>query len=209
MNIAIIGASAGIGLETVKRALDRKHKVKALSRSKIEIENTALTSVVGSAINKIDLLKAIKNADAVVVALGTGASMEATTLFSDFAKLAVEIQQEQKLDIPFLVVTGFGAGESINYALPPVKEFIQTALKDVYADKTIMEETIANSDLNWEIVRPGMLLDNPLTENYRIETELHEGFDIGSVSRADVADYLVKQAENPTELKKYVTISEN
>ncbi len=38
MNITIIGASAGIGLETVKRGLNRNHSITTLSRSKIEIE---------------------------------------------------------------------------------------------------------------------------------------------------------------------------
>ena len=38
MNITIIGASGGIGLETVKRGLNRKHSITTLSRSEIEIE---------------------------------------------------------------------------------------------------------------------------------------------------------------------------
>jgi len=37
MNITIIGASAGIGLEAVKRGLDRNHSITTLSRSGIEI----------------------------------------------------------------------------------------------------------------------------------------------------------------------------
>ncbi|MCE1161148.1 MAG: hypothetical protein LWW74_08140 [Burkholderiales bacterium] len=35
MNIAIIGASAGVGLETVKRALDLGHHVTTLARSEL------------------------------------------------------------------------------------------------------------------------------------------------------------------------------
>ena len=104
--------------------------------------------------------------------------MAATTLFSDSAKLLIEIQTENKLDAPFIFVTGFGAGDSIDYTSKAVKEFIETALKDVYADKTKMEGMITNSNL-------------------------------GSINRADVADFLVRQAENPTELKKYVAISAN
>jgi short-subunit dehydrogenase len=38
MNITIIGASAGIGLETVKRGLNRNHSITTLSRSEIPIE---------------------------------------------------------------------------------------------------------------------------------------------------------------------------
>ena len=34
MNITIIGASAGLGIETVKRGLNRKHSITTLSRTK-------------------------------------------------------------------------------------------------------------------------------------------------------------------------------
>ena len=71
-----------------------------------------------------------------------------------------------------------------------------------------MEETIAGSNLNWMILRPGRLFDKPLTEKYRIETELFKGIKISGINRADVADFLVKQAENPTYLLQRPAISE-
>ena len=210
MNITIIGASAGIGLEAVKRGLSRKHSITTLSRSKIEIEeNKSLKMILGNAISRTDILNSIENADAIIVTLGTGKNMKATTLFSDFAKLIVEIDRENKIDIPFIFVTGFGAGESKNYVPWLVKMFLKYFLKDVYADKTNMEEIITNSDLNWTVVRPGRLLDKELTEKYRIENKLFKGINIGGINRADVADFLIKQAEKQTEIKKYIAISEN
>ncbi|HRI01289.1 MAG TPA: NAD(P)H-binding protein [Saprospiraceae bacterium] len=208
MNIAIIGASAGVGLETVKRALDRNHKVTTLSRSEINLpQNANLTSLKGSATNKADLKKSIENADAVIVTLGKGKSMKATTLFSDFAKLLVEVQQETGAQIPFIILTGFGAGESGKYNTFLMKLFFKFLLKDVYADKTKMEEIIAASKIKWVIARPGLLKNKSLTEKYRVETNLFNGINIGEISRADVADFLVKQAENPTELFKYPALS--
>ncbi len=209
MNITILGASAGVGLETVKRGLSRNHTITTLSRTEIEIEEKkSLRMILGDATNKADLLNSIQNADALIVTLGTRKNMKATTLFSDFAKLIVEIQREKKMDIPFIFVTGFGAGESKNYVSWPVKMFLKYLLKDVYADKTKMEEIIAHSDMNWTIVRPGRLLDNALTEKYRIENKLYKGINIGAINRADVADFLIKQAEKQTELKKCIAISE-
>ena len=209
MNITIIGASAGIGIETVKRGLDRNHSITTLSRSNIEIEEKKLLKVIiGDATNKADLLSSIQNADAIIVTLGTSKNMNATTLFSDFAQLMVEIHKENKIDIPFIFVTGFGAGESKNYVPWLVKMFLKYFLKDVYADKTKMEEIITNSDLNWTVVRPGRLLDKELTEKYRIENKLFKGINVGGINRADVADFLIKQAEKQTELKKYIAISE-
>ena len=209
MNITIIGASAGIGLETVKRGLDRNHSITTLSRSDIEIdEKKWLKVIIGDATNKVDLLSSIQNADAIIVTLGTSKNMNATTLFSDFAQLIVEIHKENKIDSPFIFVTGFGAGESKNYVPWLVKMFLNYFLKDVYADKTKMEEIITNSDLNWTVVRPGRLFDKELTEKYRIENKLFKGINVGGINRADVADFLIKQAEKQTELKKYIAISE-
>ena len=209
MNITIIGASAGIGLETVKRGLNRNHSITTLSRTEIDIEEKkSLKMILGDATNKADLLSSIQNADAIIVTLGTSKNMNATTLFSDFAQLMVEIHKENKIDIPFIFVTGFGAGESKNYVPWLVKMFLKYFLKDVYADKTKMEEIITNSDLNWTVVRPGRLFDKELTEKYRIENKLFKGINVGGINRADVADFLIKQAEKQTELKKYIAISE-
>lgn len=208
MNITIIGASAGVGFETVKRALERTHKVTTLSRSAISLPNNPnLIALKGSATNKEDLKKSIEKADAVIVALGTGKSMKATTLYSDFSKLLATVQAETNTQIPFIILTGFGAGESGKYNSFLMKIFFSLLLKDVYADKTKMEEIIANSKMNWEIVRPGILKDKPLTEKYRIETKLYKGINIGGINRADVADFMVKQAESPTELNKYASLS--
>jgi putative NADH-flavin reductase len=207
MNITIIGASAGIGIETVKRGLNRNHSITTLSRTEIA-EKKSIKMILGDATNKADVTNAIQNADALIITLGTGKNMKATTLFSDFAKLIVEIDRENKIAIPFIFVTGFGAGESKNYVSWLVKMFLKYFLKDVYADKTKMEEIITNSDLNWTVVRPGRLLDKEFTEKYRIENKLFKGINIGGINRADVADFLIKQAEEQTELKKYVAISE-
>ena len=208
MNITIIGASAGLGLETVKRGLHRNHSITTLSRTEIKLEeNKSINMILGDATNKADILNSIQNAEALIITLGTGKNMKATTLFSDFAKLIVAIQEENKIDIPVIFVTGFGAGESKNYVSWLVKVFLKYLLKDVYADKTKMEEIITNSDLNWTVVRPGRLLDKELTEKYRIENKLFKGINIGGINRADVADFLIKQAEKQTELKKYIGIS--
>jgi putative NADH-flavin reductase len=209
MNITVVGASAGLGLETVKRALQRKHRVTTLSRSAISLAaDPMLNPIQGSALVKADLKKSLSEADAVVVTLGTRKGKKATTLFSDFAQLALELQKETDTQIPFVFVTGFGAGESKIYMNRIAKMLLNLLLKEVYEDKSRMEEIVANSQMNWIIVRPGRLMDKPLTEKYRIETELFKGINIGSINRTDLADYLVKLAENPTGLGKFHAISQ-
>ena len=162
----------------------------------------------GNALYKEDVSIALKDADAVIITLGTRKDMKQTKLFSDFANVLLEVQKSSGSKATFLFVTGFGTGESGNYVGLFVKLFLKYFLRDVYADKALMEERISNSDMNWIIVRPGRLLDKPVTENYRIETSLYKGIAIGGINRSDVADYMVKQAEEPSDLKKYVGLSE-
>ncbi|MDD5053015.1 MAG: NAD(P)H-binding protein [Sulfuricurvum sp.] len=208
MNITIIGASAGVGLECVKRALMRGHSVTTLSRSDITLpSNPNLNMIQGSALDKESLTYVIKNADAVIVALGTGKSMKATTMYSDFAHLLVEIQNEIDTKIPFIVLTGFGAGESWNYNSFGMKLFFRLFLKNIYDNKTKMEQILSTSTLQWECVRPGLLLNKPLSEHYRVENQLFKNIKIGGISRADVADFMIKQAEKPTYLFQYPALS--
>ena len=70
-----------------------------------------------------------------------------------------------------------------------------------------METIITQSKIKWEIVRPGLLKNKSLTEKYKVETQLYKGIKIGSTNRADVADFMVKQAENPTKLFNYCSLS--
>jgi len=210
MKITIIGASAGTGLETVKLALSRNHEVTTLSRTPIQLpKNPMLNSIIGDALNKGDLTRAIQGADAVIITLGTRKNMGQTTLFSDFASLLVAIQTESKSVATHIAVTGFGTAESANYVGWFVKLFLRYFLKDVYADKARMEKLLTESGLNWIIVRPGRLLDESVTMKYRIETSLYKGINIGAINRSDVAHYLVNQAENPADLMKYSAISQN
>jgi putative NADH-flavin reductase len=210
MNITILGASAGIGYEAVKRAVESNHTVTAFSRSKIKLVNSKLIhSIQRDALKKYAVKKSIEHADAVLVTLGTGKSTKAITLYSDFAEIIVSIRKETETQVPFIFITGFGIGDSQDYVPWFVKMFLKYKMRDVYADKVKMEEVISTSDLNRMIIRPGCLKDEPLTENYRTETTLFKGMNINRINRSDVADFMLKQAENPSEMKKFVGITAN
>ena len=203
MKLAIIGASAGIGLATVKRSLELGHRVNALSRRKIEVaENPDLVTIEGSALNESDLRQVIDGVEVILVTLGTGMNTKATTLYSNFAQLLMSISP----NVPVIIVTGFGAGNSRYYLKPMMKPVFRFILNKIYADKTVMENMISKSGIQWEFVRPGVLTNKPLTEVYRVETDLYPRMNIGSISRSDVADYLVKEAVNLKNLGKFVAL---
>ena len=207
MNIAIIGAGAGIGLESVNQALEKGHKVTALSTNTNHInDHPNLIKINGSATSPVDLKKAINDSEAVLITVGTK-SKKATTLFSDIAKTLIHVSSELNFSSPVFVITGFGTGESKNYLSFFMRTVISLFLKDQYINKTEMEELIAKSDLKWEIIRPGMLTNGSAASTYKVLSGLQKGMKVGKISRADVANFLVDEAENQRFIYQYVALS--
>lgn len=207
MKIAIIGASAGIGAEAVRLALKRGHSIRGLSRNITSLpEHASLTKITGTALSAGDLKNAIAGTDAVIVTVGTK-KKKGTTLFSGLAKALAMATSELNYTGAVIIVTGFGTGESARYLTFFLRLVINLFLKDQYNDKTRLEEIIAESSINWEFVKPGMLTNGPLTSNYKVISKLFKGVKINKISRADVADYLVKEAEQPRYLHHHVALT--
>jgi putative NADH-flavin reductase len=66
--VLIIGASRGIGLETVKSALEAGHSVRAIARSaqRIPVNHPDLTKVSADALDQAALKEVLKGVDAVI-----------------------------------------------------------------------------------------------------------------------------------------------
>lgn len=208
MNITIIGASAGVGLETTRRALQQGHAVTALSRHLDAIaDHPKLEKLQGSSTNAQDVKTAIYGAEAIIVTLGTGTSTKPTTLYSDSARILVQVLRESGSTASLIVLTGFGAGDSSAFNGFIAKLFFSLLLKKVYEDKTAMEQIIAAGYSRWEIVRPGRLTNAAATGNYRVLDKLEKGMSVSSIARGDVANFLIAQAERPTYLHKYIALT--
>ena len=207
MKIAIIGASAGIGLQTTRLALERGHEVTCLSRRIVPLPDHAkLRRVQGSATNPNDVRATIEGADAILVTIGTKSPL-ATTMFSDSARILLQTIREMGSSPTLIVLTGFGAGDSWGYNSLPVKLLFTLLLKAVYSDKNEQEQLVARGYPRWAIVRPGRLTNGTMTGHYRVLDNLVEGMRVGAISRSDVAHFMVAQAENPTYLGKYPALT--
>lgn len=207
MKITVIGASAGIGLEVTRLALQQGHEVITLSRRVVPLpDHATLRRVRGSATNPNDVRDAVQGAEAILVTLGVKSPF-ATTLFSDSGRVLLRVLQETGSSPTLLVLTGFGAGDSWAYNSFPMKLMFTLLLKKVYADKSEQEHVIATGYPRWEIVRPGRLTNGAMTGRYRVLVDLVEGMKVGAISRADVAHFMVAQAEHPTYLGKYPALT--
>jgi NAD(P)-dependent dehydrogenase (short-subunit alcohol dehydrogenase family) len=70
--VLIIGASRGIGLETVKAALEAGHSVRALARSarRIPVDHPKLEKMAGEALDTATVKRALIGIDVVIQSLG-------------------------------------------------------------------------------------------------------------------------------------------
>jgi hypothetical protein len=84
---------------------------------------------------------------------------------------------------------------------------MKTLLRDVYRDKAIGEEALRRSALDWTIVYATGLTGGPKRGAYRHGERLALR-SVPTISRADVADFLITQIADATYLRKGVLVSD-
>ena len=204
MRVLIFGASKGIGLETIRQALDAGHDVRALARSAntIAISNPSLEKIRGNGLKTADVEAAVVGVDVVIQTLGVGLGelFRPIHLFSDATRILITAMKKQNIK-RLICVTGFGAGDSRASISCLQRLPFQVVFGRAYEDKTLQEQLIKESELDWTIVRPGVLTNGPQTGCYQILTEASQWRN-GVISRANVADFLVKQIEDRASIGK-------
>lgn len=203
MKIAIIGASRGIGNELLRMALDEGHEVTALLRNpaKLNISNTRLKIVKGDILDSATVATAVVGNDAVCICIGIPPTRKPVDVFSRGAE-CVLAAMGPGTNSRLITVTGIGAGDSKGHGGFFYDRVINPLLLGtIYADKDRQESIIKASNVEWLIVRPGFLTNGPVTGKYRVIENL-SGVTAGKISRADVADFMLKQLATPTHFGK-------
>lgn len=203
-HILIIGASQGIGLETTRQAAEARHEVRALARSAtgIHLSNSKLEKVRGDALNSEDVEAALNGVGVVIQTLGIGLGelFRPVNLFSEATRVLVAAMEAQGVK-RLITVTGFGAGDSSASISCLQRVPFQLVFGRAYEDKSLQERLIKQSSLDWTIARPGVLTNGPRTGRYKILTEPSQWRN-GIISRADVAQFLVRQIDDQAYLRK-------
>ena len=206
LKILVIGASSGIGLQTVKHGLDAGHEIRAFSRTadKINLIHSRLEKLSGNALEERDIANAIAGVDVVIQTLGVPFNFKLITgpieLFSRSTEILIRAMNTFGVH-RIIAVTGFGAGtskSSINIFQRPAFNAI---FGRAYRDKDVQEEKIKASQLKWTIVRPGVLTNQKISTDCKVLLEPDE-WKNGIISRNQIAHYLIKQAESNEHIMK-------
>ncbi len=198
MKILILGATGPTGRLIVENAIKQGHQVVALVRSKSKAADLAGAELFeGDARDETALTRAIAGCDAVISSLGTPMSpFREVTLPSTATKALVDVMKRQGVE-RLVCITGMGAGDSRGHGgFFYDRVFQPLMLGEVYKDKDRQEAIVKASGLNWTIVRPTVLNDKPPHGEVRAMTDLSV-FHGGAISRADVADFVVRQLTDP------------
>jgi putative NADH-flavin reductase len=195
LRVLVIGASRGIGQEVVNAALVAGHHVRAFARSAglLEIHHSHLEAWCGDARRQEDIASALNGIDTVVQVLGVRERelFQPVRLFS--AATRVLVPQMERLGVRRLIaVTGFGAGDSDQAISLLQRVPFRLLLGRAYDDKSVQEQLIKDSPLDWTIVRPGVLVPGPATGRYKVLAEPRQWRN-GIISRANVAHFIVRE----------------
>jgi putative NADH-flavin reductase len=207
MKLIVFGATGGIGSQVVEQALAAGHEVTGIVHSSptIPIEHEHFKSIHGDVFDPENVRLSIVGKDAVISALGVR-NLAPTTLFS--YGLENIIQAMQMAGVRRLIcISAIGLDPG-----PPLQRWIAKPLmwaifKNSYRDLVVMEEEVMHSNLDWTILRAARLNDGPRTGQYYTGVNQHllKG---SSISRADVADYILTQLDNPTTYRAIVEIAQ-
>ena len=203
MNVLIIGASRGIGLEVLKLALDYNHLVTALVRypEKLNVEDDKLWLEKGDILDVGSISHVLKDQDVVCCTIGINPTFNKVTVFSEGTKNL--IQEMKKAGVKRLIcVTGIGGGDSKGHGGFLYDKLINPLiLGRIYEDKDRQESIVKASDIEWIIVRPGFLTNGKLTKDYKVFIDLKR-VTAGKISRKDVAHFIINQFETNEYLGK-------
>lgn len=192
----------------VEQALAQGHTVTALARNpaKLDLKNANLTTVQGDVLDRAAVERAVAGQEAVVSALGAPASQK-DTVRSEGTRNIVRAMEKAGVR-RFVYMTTLGMGDS-RAMLPFSYKYIivPLILRHAFADSERQEAQIRQSQLDWTIARPATLTNGQRTGKYRHGFSVNEkGLKI-QISRADVADFMLKQLEDKTYLHQAAGLS--
>ena len=183
MDVVVAGGHGKVALRLLRRLAERGDRARGLIRNPdhaADLEASGAEPVLSDLEQEDDLAPHVEGADAIVFAAGAGpGSGPARKQTMDLGGAVKLIDAARAVGIArYVIVSSMGAGNP-ERASGPMRPYLEA--------KTQADERLAASGLDYTIVRPGGLTDEPGSGRIRAGLELS----FGQVSRHDVAATLV------------------
>ena len=203
MKILIFGASGATGHELVNQALTQGHIVTAFVRnpSKLKIKHDNLIVIQGDVIHYPLVENAVKGQDAVLSALGASSPFKYDQSVVDGANNIIKAMETNNVS-RFIYMSFVGVKESRHTAGFVIKYIAPKLLSTEVAGHEAREKLIKQSQLKWTIVRAPTLSNGKHIAQFRSGEEISsKGFTV-MISRADVADFMLRQLTDTTFIRR-------
>ena len=221
MKLTIFAATGGIGRQALEQALAAGHDVTAVVRNPNKLPREAVRIVTTdlAAADPAALESAVAGADAVLSGLGPRSTSDAGIASQGTRAIIQAMQATGVRRIVVVSAAPIGTVPSPGRPKPPrhdpgdgflmrhlFSHVARTLFREHYADLALMEDILRDSGLDWTVVRPPRLTDKPLTSSYRVAygQNLRGGW---LVSRADVAQLMLRVLEQPETIKQAIGIA--
>lgn len=206
MRILVFGATGGTGKQVISQGLEQGYAMTAFVRNPalLATNHKKLAIIQGNILHAKEVTDAIQGHDGIISTLGNKTSTafwQASTIISDGLKNIVQGMHTNRVK-RLIFVTSFGVVSEI---FLPQKVFIKVVLKNIFADIPLQEKIIKESGLDWTIVRPGRLTAGEKIGKYTVGEHIPIGV-FSHISRADVADFLLKNVTTTKYMHTSVTI---
>jgi putative NADH-flavin reductase len=203
MRLFVLGATGAIGRHLLRLGIERGHRLTAYVRSphKLSPQGGRLDVVKGDLFDADAMARSLAGHDAVLSAFGP-TTVRTSTLRGDFGHTLASALREGGVRRVQLVSAAFLFREVglLGALLKP------TLFRFMAPDMAAMEREIMQEDLDWTVVRPPRLTNGPPTRGYRVaDGELPASGYV--ISRADVADFMINEAETPSHLRRIVGLA--
>lgn len=206
VRLIIFGATGGTGQQLVKQALELGYLVTAFVRNpeKLNIKHDRLSIVKGDVLDKVSVMEAVKNHEVVLVALGTKPPSRQMVVGPGTQNIIAAMKKHGVLSI--IVESAMFMDDVLRQKNFFIRLLVATFMKGLYKDKLVQEKAVIESGLDWVIVRPTMLT-NGTKSSWRVR-DPHEVGITSKISRANVADFMLKQIKDSTCLRRAILLSE-
>jgi putative NADH-flavin reductase len=202
MKIIVFGPTGGTGRQLVAQALAAGHHVTAFTRNPASIEaHPRLSVIAGATGDQAAVEQAIAGHDAVLCALGGRPWRRRARVCSSSIRQIAPAMAKQGVR-RLVAISTFGAGDTRPQVGWLARHLLfGLVLRSEVADKEAMERELSATDLDWTVVRIGLLTDEPARGTWRAADD-GSIRGMGKVARADVAAFMLAQLENEAWLRR-------